>query len=184
MTGRVEAGRIEAVLSAAVRAGLFEEEPPLAMFYDLDGFRATLRAARDAFPASTVHALAVKANPIGPMLRAAHDLGFAAECASIVEVLHAQAIGFPPERILFDSPAKTTREIRFALDAGIHLNVDNLQELGRCASHLEHHPSRSIVGLRVNPSVGAGTIASSSTAIPTSKFGVTLDEHREQILDA
>ena len=184
MTGSVAAARIEAVLSAAARAGVFEEEPPFAIFYDLDGFRARLRAARDAFPASTLHALAVKANPVGPMLRAARDIGFAAECASIVEVLHAHDIGFSPERIVFDSPAKTTREIRFALDAGVYLNVDNFQELGRCASHLEQHPSRSIVGLRINPSVGVGTIAALSTAVPTSKFGVTLDEHHDRILDA
>src|SRR6185295_9890931 len=117
MTG-MEAGRIEAVLSAAARAGCFEEEPPFAVFYDLDGFRARLQAARDAFPASTLHAMAVKPNPVGPMLRAARDMGFAAECASIVEVLHAQAIGFSPERVVFDSPAKTAREIGFALDAG------------------------------------------------------------------
>lgn len=184
MTDIVEMGRIEAVLARAAAAGVFEEEPPLAVFYDLDRFRARLRAARDAFPASTLHALAVKANPVGPMLREARDMGFAAECASIVEVLHARDSGFAPERIVFDSPAKTAREIGLALDAGFYLNVDNFQELSRVAAHLEEHPSRSIVGIRVNPSVGAGAIAALSTAIPTSKFGVTLDEHHDRILDA
>src|SRR5262245_36666497 len=124
MTGSTKAARIEAVLAAAARAGVFEEEPRLAVFYDLDGFRAKLSAARAAFPAGTLHALAMKANPVGPMLREARDMGFAAECASIVEVRHAQDIGFSPERVLFDSPAKTTREIGFALEAGVYLNVD------------------------------------------------------------
>ncbi len=184
MTAIAAPDRIGSVLAAAAQAGVFEDEPPLAVFYDLDRFRQDLHAARDAFPASTLHALAVKANPIGPMLREARDMGFGAECASAVEVLHAREIGFAPERIVFDSPAKTPREITLALDAGLHLNVDNFQELRRCAAHLATHPSRSVVGLRVNPSVGAGSIVSSSTAIPTSKFGVTLDEHRDQILDA
>jgi diaminopimelate decarboxylase len=177
-------GRIETALAAALRAGVFEDEPPLAVFYDLDRFRATLHAVRDAFPASTLHALAVKANPVGPLLQAARDMGFAAECASAVEVAHARDLGFAPERIVFDSPAKTPREIGLALDGGLFLNVDNLQELRRCAQHLEARPTRSVVGLRINPGVGAGSIAMSSTAIPTSKFGITLDEHRDQILDA
>jgi diaminopimelate decarboxylase len=176
--------RIQNVLGAAVRAGIFEGEPPLAVFYDLERFRAGLRAARDAFPVGTLHALAVKANPVGPLLALARDMGFGAECASAVEVAHALALGFAPERVVFDSPAKTAREIALALDAGVALNMDNLQELAKVAEHVGRHPSRSVVGLRVNPSVGAGTIASTSTAVPTSKFGVTLDEHHDRILDA
>jgi diaminopimelate decarboxylase len=184
MTSIAATGRIEAALAAAVHAGLFDDDPPLAVFYDLDHFRASLRAARDAFPPGTKHALAMKANPVGAMLREARDMGFAVECASAVEVAHAREIGFLPERIVLDSPAKTPREIALALDLGLHLNIDNLQELARCAAHLATHTTRSIVGLRVNPSVGAGSIVSSSTAIPTSKFGVTIDEHRSRILDA
>lgn len=176
--------RIETALAAALRAGVFEDEPPLAVFYDLDRFRANLHALRDAFPAGTLHALAVKANPVGPMLKMARDIGFAAECASAVEVAHALDLGFAPDRVVFDSPAKTPREIARALDGGFFLNVDNFQELRRCADYLEGRATRAIVGLRINPGVGAGSIAMSSTAIPTSKFGVTLDEHREQIIDA
>src|SRR5262249_48236667 len=110
--------------------------------------------------------------------------GFAAECASAVEVAHALGLGFSHERVVFDSPAKTKREIAFALDSGLLLNVDNFQELHRCTQHLNARPSRSIVGLRINPSVGPGSILATSTAIATSKFGVPLDEHRDQIIDA
>jgi len=184
MTGIIPISRIEAVLSEAVRMGIFEEEPPLAVFYDLDRFRGSLAACRAAFPADTLHALAMKANPVAALLREAQALEFGVECASHVEVLHALGLGFSPARIVFDSPAKTPRELAHALDTGILLNVDNFQELSRCAAYLEAHASSSIVGLRINPSVGAGSIASLSTAIPTSKFGVTLDEHRERILDA
>lgn len=177
-------GPVEASLREAVRAGVFEGEPPCALFYDLGRFRENLRAAREAFPPGTLHALAVKANPLAPMLREAREMGFGVECASAVEVAHARALGFAPADTVFDSPAKTPREIALALDSGVLLNVDNLQELGRCARHLSGRSSASIVGLRVNPGVGAGSIAMSSTAIATSKFGVPLAEQRDEILSA
>lgn len=184
MTLRPRSDLQDAVLSAAITLGVLDADPPLAVLYDLDSFRGALRAARAAFPEGSKHALAMKANPIGPLLREALDLGFAVECASAAEVRHAQNIGFAPERIVFDSPAKTAREIHLALSSGLHLNIDNLQELSRVAAFFAERPSSSIVGLRVNPSVGAGSIVSSSTAIPTSKFGVTIGEHKAEIIEA
>ena len=37
--------------------------------------------------------------------------GHGVECACIGEVLHALDIGFPSERIVFDSPVKTIPEL-------------------------------------------------------------------------
>ncbi|MCC6558141.1 MAG: diaminopimelate decarboxylase [Polyangiaceae bacterium] len=176
--------RVERVLAAAVREGAIGEDAPAAMFYDMDAFRAGLGALEAAFPAGTLHALAVKANPLAAMLAEARALGFGAECASEAELEHARRLGFPADRILFDSPAKTRREIATALDGGVTLNADNLDELGRIAARLEVAPSRSLIGLRVNPEVGAGRITSSSTAFRGSKFGVPLGEQREAVLAA
>ena len=180
----METTTIHRVLGAARRAGVLTEDAPLAVFYDLDAFRANLRALAEAFPPGTIHALAVKANPLGAMLAEARQLGFGAECASEGELEHAIRLGFSPERVLFDSPAKTRAEIARALEAGVQLNLDNLQELERVASRQAEAPSRSMVGLRVNPQVGAGSIAMSSTAAPISKFGVPLSEQRGAVLDA
>ena len=38
------------------------------------------------------------------------------------------------------------------------------------------------LGIRINPQVGAGTIAAFSTAGATSKFGVGLEDHRDDLL--
>ena len=59
------------------------------------------------------------------------EAGAGLECASIEEVELSLAAGCAPERIIFDSPAKTTAELRFALERGIHLNLDNFGELER-----------------------------------------------------
>jgi len=56
------------------------------------------------------------------------------EAASIEEVYLALAANCGPEQIVFDSPAKTTEEIRFCLDKDIHLNVNGFPELDRIAA--------------------------------------------------
>src|SRR5512140_2732754 len=116
--------RTFAALSAALRAGALAEEAPLCLLYDLDMLRANLAALAGAFPAGTIHALAVKACPLAAVLDEARGLGFGAECASEGELELALRLGFPPERILFDSPAKTRPEIARALEAGVTLNID------------------------------------------------------------
>ena len=67
------------------------------------------------------------------------------------------------------------------------LNVDNWQELERVDAALaEQGASNSVIGIRINPQVGVGTIAAMSTATRTSKFGIALDDpgSRARILDA
>jgi diaminopimelate decarboxylase len=180
----MDAKRVRPVIEAAVRAGVLGEDTPAAMFHDLDAFRGGLAALRDAFPAGTLHAVAMKANPLAALLAEARDLGFGVECASEAEVEHALRLGFKGPDVVFDSPAKTVREIDHALAHDVTVNADNLGEIERIAARIASRPSRSLVGLRVNPVVGGGTILSSSTATRTSKFGVTLDEHRAAIVDA
>ncbi|MDT0382727.1 diaminopimelate decarboxylase, partial [Streptomyces sp. DSM 42041] len=89
------------------------------------------------------------------------------------------------ERIVFDSPAKTTTEIERALALGVSFNIDNFEELARvdqAIARVEGH--RSVIGMRLNPQTGAGTIGAMSTATTTSKFGIGLADHRDEIVDA
>ena len=41
------------------------------------------------------------------MLRIALESGFGGECASMPEALHALSVGFPKDKVVFDSPCKT-----------------------------------------------------------------------------
>jgi diaminopimelate decarboxylase len=159
----------------AVAQGLLGEDRPVAGFVDVPGVRASVAALREAFAGvpDVLHAFAAKACPLVPVLRLLADAGMGCEVASAGELRLALDAGFDPARIVLDSPAKTGREIREALELGVALNADNLAELGRI-DRLRPAGCRSVIGLRVNPQVGAGSIGAMSTATATSKFGVAV----------
>jgi len=179
--------RIAEVLTDAIQRGdVLSEDRPCALFYDLTVFRSECRQLVSAFPPTSMHGFAVKANPLLEMVREAHRCGMGAECASIAEVHLALAAGVPPAQVIFDSPAKTRSHLRFALSTGVYVNVDNFQELELVAELYESDPScrTGRVGIRVNPQHGAGAIAETSTASAASKFGIPLQEAREHVLSA
>ncbi|WP_461208856.1 type III PLP-dependent enzyme domain-containing protein [Desulfocurvus sp. DL9XJH121] len=187
MERRIPCNDTAGALRAAMAQGHAGPEHTSLVLYDLDRLRARALEAVEAFPPGTLHAVAVKANPLASVLsfiRGLHpDLG--AEVASLPELHMALAAGFEPRRILFDSPAKTGEEIALALAVGAHLNVDNFQELERVAELVRTRGAvKSSVGLRVNPQVGAGAIPSTSVAAGVHKLGVPVGECRAQILAA
>ncbi|HET6359489.1 diaminopimelate decarboxylase [Streptomyces sp.] len=170
--------RRDQAVRAAVEQGLLRAEQPVAALLDVTGIRACAAALRDAFAAVTdapvLHAFAVKAAPLVPVLALLRDEGIGAEVASPGELALARAAGLPPDRTVLDSPAKTPAELREALELGIAVNADNPQELARIDALVGASPTRSPLGLRVNPQVGGGAIEALSTATSTSKFGVAL----------
>ncbi|MFF3613965.1 diaminopimelate decarboxylase [Streptomyces sp. NPDC002580] len=190
MTGPTPAAvRRERILLEAVRQGLLDPERSLlAGFVDLDGVDATVASLHRAFPGSVpvLHAFAAKANSLVPVLAALERGGMGCEVATAGELARALAAGFPPERIVFDSPAKTRGELERALDLGVAVNADNFQELARIDRLLAGRRPVSRIGVRVNSQVGGGAIASMSTATSTSKFGVPLSDPgiRRQLLQA
>ncbi|MEU6810812.1 diaminopimelate decarboxylase [Streptomyces sp. NPDC046831] len=173
-------------MRAAVEQGLLGPRTPIVGLLDVTGIRESAAALRAAFgevvaPGTPVlHAFAVKATPLVPVLRLLHEEGVGAEVASPGELALARAAGIPPARVVLDSPAKTPAELREALALGIAVNADNPQELERIDALLAHDPGPaaggplSPVGIRVNPQLGGGSIGALSTATATSKFGVAL----------
>lgn len=164
--------------------GHLDSSPHAVLVYDLDFVGERLQSLRAAFPAGALHALALKACPLAGLLREAVRGGFGAEAASEPELEHALRLGFPADRIVFDSPAKTESELRLALRAGVHVNADSLQELERIDDLVESLGVRPSVGVRVNPGLRPGRIEATSTATPGSKFGVSLADHRDALLAA
>ncbi|MFJ8287563.1 diaminopimelate decarboxylase [Streptomyces griseoluteus] len=172
--------RRDAAVRGAVTGGLLDPGAPLVALLDVAGIRQSATALRAAFDAvvapgtPVLHAFAVKAAPLVPVLSLLHAAGLGAEAASPGELALARAAGVPASRTVLDSPAKTPGELREALALGVAVNADNPQELARIDALVAAGPTRSPLGIRVNPQVGGGTIGATSTATPTSKFGVAL----------
>ena len=115
MDDRISAHK-EAVTRAAVRQGLLNDDRLLAGFVDVDGIRRTVAALKDAFTPDFNHTFAAKANCLHAVLGLVREEGMGCEVASWGELRQALDAGFPADRIVFDSPAKTRGEIRFALE--------------------------------------------------------------------
>jgi diaminopimelate decarboxylase len=104
--------------------------------------------------------------------------GFGIECASIGEVQHALLhCKVPKEHIVFDSPCKTTKELEFGIVENLYTNFDNLDEYARAKKIVAEQKAKNPkfktgpLGMRINPLVGAGTIAALSVSTAESKFG-------------
>ncbi|MCX5013582.1 diaminopimelate decarboxylase [Streptomyces sp. NBC_00555] len=183
MDTRGAAARRDLAVRAAVEQGLVgdaEGAEPLVCLLDTAGIRASAAALTAAFAAAlapgtpVLHAFAVKAAPLVPVLRLLAGAGLGCEVAGPGELELARAAGVEAERTVLDSPAKTAAELREALALGIAVNADNRQELERLDALVAAAPTRSPVGVRINPQTGAGTIDALSTATATSKFGIAL----------
>ncbi|MFF0890713.1 diaminopimelate decarboxylase [Streptomyces sp. NPDC003456] len=191
-SGAARAARRDEAVRAAVEQGLVGPDRPVVALLDVTGIRESAAGLRAAFEAVTapgtavLHAFAVKATPLVPVLRLLREEGVGAEVASPGELALARAAGVPAAMTVLDSPAKTPAELREALHLGVAVNADNPQELARLDALMGSAAVRSPIGMRVNPQLGGGSIEALSTATATSKFGVALRDEgaREWVVRA
>lgn len=94
------------------------------------------------------------------------NLGGYAEVVSDMEYSVAKAIGYKPEKIVYNGPFKGELGVESLMNGGI-VNVDNLQELKKICTIAKNNPhKRFSIGLRVNINIGQNFI---------SRFGVDAD---------
>lgn len=142
--------------------------------------RDRLECLRRAFPAGTLHAVAIKAQSDPLVLRKIAEWGYGLEAASFEEVLLAQNAGVSADRIVFDSPVKTRQEIDLCHRnfPGMLVNANSLQELVRYPDNFSGR-----LGLRINPQVQSDAPGAFNVTTDRSKFGVPIAQ-REQIIAA
>jgi diaminopimelate decarboxylase len=193
----LQPNHIANVFRNALKSGHIVREDSAAIFYNLDFLRERTAVLNSCFPAGTLHGLAIKACPLAGIMSRTMEWDMGVEAASLGEVMLALSLGYNPRQVIYDSPAKTEEDIKFALTRGVNLNLDNFQELERVKNILERtgskgyasgarpdHGNAGIIGIRVNPQVGEGSIAESSVAGIYSKFGVPLAANRERLIKA
>jgi len=184
MPERLTSQAMSRVLKKALVEDIINDDDTAAVFYDLSGLDNIIKCLKASFPSDTLHAIAIKANPIIGMLRKLNAKGIGAEAASLPELYIAQKAGFSSERLVFDSPAKTKSELEYALKAGVHINIDSFEELEIITNMKTGIESPSSIGLRINPQVGAGKIKTTSVAGKYSKFGIPLKPNRKALIEA
>jgi len=167
---------MEEVIKKVLEKDLLNDDQPSVELFDVDYLNGRVDSLLEAFPEDYfTHAMAVKANPLRCVMSVIKERGMGAECASLQEAKHSLSLGFPAGKVVYDSPVKTLKELKEAIDLGFHMNIDNELEIKQVAAYLENFKGPvPVIGLRINPVVGAGEIAMMSTAGKQSKFGLPL----------
>jgi len=184
MNSNLSIQNIEKAFRSALSKRLIREEDTAVIFHDLSFLEKRIRYLKSVFPASALHGIATKANPLLKILEFMRPLGVGAEVASMGELEIALKTGYPADKIVFDSPVKTMHELEYALSKGVHINADSLDELDRIGRLKEKIVSPGTVGIRINPQVGVGTILESSVAGEYSKFGIPIRYKKEELVSA
>jgi len=167
----------EAYYKDAIKRALCSADKAV-IFYSKEALDHQLDILQNTFPKETTHAIAIKTCNHPEVLKHIAQRGFGLEAASFEEVLLAKEAGVDNEKIVFDSPVKTRKEILQCHQdyPGILLNANSLEELSR---YPENFNGR--IGLRINPLVNnsGGTFFNVATA--NSKFGVPITKRKEII---
>jgi len=133
------------------------------------------RAQIEHYPRSRVY-YASKAFLTTGFCRIIDQEGLGLDVVSWGELETALAAGFPPERILMHGNAKTEKDLRLALQAGVgRIVIDNLEEIGRLSALAGELGKRPKVLVRVTPGVKPSTHRYVQTGQLDSKFGFNLE---------
>ena len=132
-------------------------------------------AYRKAFPDADIN-YAAKANGSFAILRMLAREGAGADVFSFGELYMALLAGIPREKILFNGNSKTDFELQKAVEIGIKVSVDSLDELHTLSKIADSLGKTVEIAFRVNPDVSAKTHPKISTGLRTSKFGIPSEE--------
>ncbi len=137
----------------------------------VDGFRA--RSGGENFDVL----FASKAFPCTAIYRLLAEEGLSCDVASGGELALALAGGFDAGRLYFHGNAKSTEELRFALESGVgHVVLDSFDDCDRLESVAAALGVVQEVLIRVTPDVKGETHAAISTGQANSKFGFGMAE--------
>ncbi len=116
---------------------------------------------------------AVKANTNQAVIGLLAQMGSGADVVSEGELRRALQAGIPAEKIVFSGVAKTSREMRFALQQDIfQFNVESEPELELLNEVALSLGKTAPVAFRINPDIDARTHAKISTGKASNKFGI------------
>lgn len=119
--------------------------------YDRDRIGARVAAVRSALPGEIHLSYAMKANPMPALLAHLTRLVDGVDVASGIELRHALDTGVDPACVSFAGPGKSAAELRQAVAAGVTVELESEQEIGRVRAAAGELGIAARVALRVNP---------------------------------
>lgn len=188
MANRLSVEHVSSVLKQFLANSKTGPLTDAVIFHNFSAMDRRIQSIQGAFPESSLHAIAVKANPLAKVLERIigrnSEAKIGLEVASRGEFHLAELARTPKHKIVFDSPVKSLADLIYALNSGCLLNADSIQELAKIADLVDRgHGVHGAVGVRLNPQVGVGQIAATSVAGEFSKLGVPLDCYRRRLID-
>ena len=156
-------------------AEITDQFPTPFHLYDEKGIRERARALHEAFswnPGFKEY-FAVKATPNPAILKILKEEGCGVDCASYVELLMSQKLGFARQDIMFSSNNTPAEEFQFARDLGATINLDAYEDV---AFLKESAGIPKVISCRYNPG-GVFELGTSIMDNPEeAKFGMTKDQ--------
>lgn len=122
---------------------------------------------------------AVKANSNPAIVRVLREEGCGADCSSRIEIALGRALGIPADEMLYTAAYPAEDDLRFAVESGVSVNLDDPALLPR----LLQHGTPPAVSFRLNPGPTDAGPEGLRFSGKDSKFGVSLsralDGYRE-----
>lgn len=115
---------------------------------------------------------AAKANGNLALMRVLAEKGAGADVFSGGELQLALEAGMAPEKLLFNGSSKTPADLQLAVEKGIRVSLDSLDELHQLDATAKAAGKVSEVAFRVNPALTVPTHPKIATGLATSKFGI------------
>ena len=115
---------------------------------------------------------AAKANGNLAVMRSLAQLGAGADVFSSGELALALEAGMPAKKLLFNGSSKTQNDLALAVQHGVKVSVDSLDELHQLDAIARKAGKVAEISFRVNPALEVPTHPKIATGLATSKFGI------------
>ncbi|MEM2934218.1 MAG: diaminopimelate decarboxylase [Methanocellales archaeon] len=142
---------------------------------DENRLRENFKTFQSAFPEAEIF-YAAKANSNLAIMRILANMGSGMDVFSGGELYLALLAGVPQKKILFNGNSKSEEELRMAIQSGVRISVDSLDELKLLSKIAQAEKKEAEIAFRVNPDISPKTHPKIATGLKQSKFGIPYEE--------